>query len=179
MTSTVGGRAPRARPGRRSWQLLALVLLLSCGVVAMHSLGAGHSLGHVPGPTMVAGISHEVLAAVGEARPDQAATAHAVSGLIAAGTLTADHQVVDLEAWGCPQCAGNAAPLHEMTGGHDGLAMCLAVLCLLVWVLRRSRRISGILYRFGGAGRRAFTGLVRGPPSCRAPSLSELCICRT
>ncbi len=158
--------------------MLVLVVFLSCGVVAMHGLGAGHSLGHVPSLTMAAGVSHEGLATVGEGRPDQAAT-HSVSVFAAAGKLTADHQIVSRDAGGCPQCAANAPPLHDQTGGHDGLAMCLAVLYLLVWLVLRQRRISRIVSRFGKAGRRAFAGLVRGPPSRRTPSLSELCICRT
>ncbi len=179
MTSTVGGRVVRSWLGRRSWQLLVLVVLLSCGVVAMHGLGEGRSLGSVHGPTLAAGVSHEGLAAADETRPGRAAGGHAVVVFTAVGKLTADHQIVDGAASGCPQCAGGAAPLGEQTGGHDGMAMCLAVLYLLVWVVLSQCRISRIVSRCGGAGRRAFLGLVRGPPSRRAPSLSELCICRT
>ncbi|MEO6998286.1 MAG: hypothetical protein ABI112_09405 [Terracoccus sp.] len=185
MTGTERDQSLRSLPGRRSWPLLVLVVLLSCGVIAMHSLGAGHIglghfLGHDPGPAMAAGQPAEGRAPESAVGPSRAGTAaHAVPGSTA-GTLTTDHQIVTRSEWGCQECAVNAAPPLEQTGGHGGLAMCLAVLSLLVWVvLRRQRRPFRMVRTLGGAGRRAFTGLLRGPPSCRTPSLSKLCICRT
>lgn len=184
MTGTERDHSLRSRPGRRSWPLLVLVVLVSCGVIAMHSLGlghlgSGHSLGQDPGSTMTAGHPHEGGApesAVGSSRAG--AVAHAVWGS-AAGKLTTDLQIVTRSEGGCQECAADAAPPLDQSGGH-GLTMCLAVVSLLVWVvLRTQRRPFRMVRTLGGAGPRAFTGLIRGPPSCRTPSLSELCICRT
>lgn len=76
--------------------------------------------------------------------------------------------------------AVEAAHGPERTGGHSGLAMCLAVLSLLVFVVLRWRgravRTVPMLTRTLAA---ALAYLVRGPPPLRTPSLSELCICRT
>lgn len=159
-----------ARPGLRSGLLAVLVILLSCGVVAMHSLGAGHpgmghALGHDAGPAMSA---HPV----DDMEPNADSTNHELVGVPAASL---NHDVL-----GCSQCVVSAAPGPDQRGGHAGLAMCLAVLSLLVWVvLRRQRQPFRMVRSLGYAGRRAFSGLVRGPPSFRTPSLSELCICRT
>ncbi len=170
MASSEGNGLPHARTGLRSGLLAVLVVLLSCGVVAMHSLGAGHlgmmhPLGHDPGPTMSA---HPV----DDMEPNANPTSREFVGVPAAS--------VNHDGLGCPQCVVGAAPGPDQTGDHGGLAMCLAVLSLLVWVvLRRQRRPVRTMRRLGHAGRRAFSGLVWGPPGSRTPSLSELCICRT
>ncbi len=170
MASRQGNGLPHARPELRSGLLAVLVVLLSCGVVAMHSLGAGHlgmghTPGHDPGPSMSA---HPV----DDMEPNANTTNHEFVGVAASS--------VSHDALGCPQCVAGAAPGPDQTGGHGGVAMCLAVLSLLVWVvLRRQRQPFRMVRTLGGAGPRAFTGLLRGPPSCRTPSLSKLCICRT
>lgn len=159
-----------ARLGLRSGLLVVLVVMLSCGIVAMHSLGAGHlgmgqALGHDRGPTMSA---HPVA----DVEPNASTLDHEF------GTVTTAS--VSHGALGCLRCAAGASPGPDQAGGHDGMAMCLAVLSLLVWVvLRRQRRPFRMVRALGGDRPRAFAGLMRGPPSCGTPSLSELCICRT
>lgn len=155
-----------ARPGLRNGLLAVLIVLLSCGIIVMHSLGAGHpGMGHDLGPTISAHPAGEVV-------PNASR-----KGLEFGGVPDAS---VNHDALACPQCVMGAAPRPDQTGGHGGLAMCLAVLSLLVWVvLRRQRRPFRMVRTLGDASSRAIAGLVRGPPRRRTPSLSELCICRT
>lgn len=171
MTSAEGSRIPRARVSLRGWLLVGLVALVSCAVIAMHSLGAGHlgtgpAISHDSGSTASAGPVVEGVTPTGGTTDCDPGPAHAAS--------VAHHAQV------CQQCAVTAAPDPDHSGGHAGLSMCLAVLSLLVWVALRSRRQAlRTVHALARASRFPFTELVRGPPRRRAPSLSELCICRT
>lgn len=171
MTGREGQGSLRPVPRLQGGLLALLVVLLSCGVVAMHSLGSGHLAGmHTLstdlGTTLSA--SHPVDATAPTGR-----TTGRASGLAPETSVTYDGQ-------GCDPCAVGAAHGPAQPGDHSGLAMCLAVLSLLVVVVLRWRgravRTGPTLTRTSA---RAFTQLVRGPPRLRAPSLSELCICRT
>lgn len=171
MTSREGQGPLRPEPLLRGALLALLVLLLSCGVVAMHSLGSGHLAGiHTLsadlGPTMSA--AHTV-----EPAAPNGGTIDRASGSAPATSPTYDGQR-------CEPCGVEAAHSPDTTDGHSGLAMCLAVLSLLAWaVLRWRGRPFRTVPTLTRTSARAFTKLVRGPPRLRAPSLSELCICRT
>ncbi|MDQ2826590.1 MAG: hypothetical protein M3Y04_06495, partial [Actinomycetota bacterium] len=114
-----------ARPGLRSGLLVVLVALLSCGVVVMHSLGAGHSgmgqtPGHDLGPTM-------------SAQPVADMTSNANLEDHESGPAPAASMSYAVQ--GCETCAVEAAYGSDQTTDHGGMAMCLAVLSLLVWVV--------------------------------------------
>lgn len=141
----------------RAWQQLRAgpawlgLGVLIAAVVLMHSMGMGH------GGTV-------------EPQPKGHGT-HAVAGQATQG----------VEAQLPPSgCAGACVPeVRAIDETHAMTGLCLAVLTslLLLLLVRHAASRSMIIVRAMGAPRRV-TRSGRGPPLCRAPSLSQLGVLR-
>lgn len=177
--------------GVHRWLLGMVTLALAIGVVVMHSLGIGHH-GPALGHHGVASAQHDPASA----RPDSAIAQHATDhddvfttpgGAVASGH-SAGHGVAaqDLGRVASPEhvvaaAVGDGPVLAVPEVGHGSMAVCLAVLPLLLLLRRLGDR--AWFARAQSSARRHRHGLQASwlilPPGRAGPSLSELCILRT
>ena len=145
-------------------------MMLVAGVIAMHSLMAGHMPMARPGSTSAAMPQHSMVM-----------TAHApASGPTPIQRVAAGPAMVALGALAALSATGLTA--QPSTTSHGMVAMCLAVLPALVLLLalallRRCRR--QIMTPPGVVMIRQPVAIRGSPPRRTTPSLSQLCILRT
>ncbi|WP_404391403.1 hypothetical protein [Humibacillus xanthopallidus] len=178
--------------GVHRWLLGMVTLALAIGVVVMHSLGVGHhgpTLGHHDSAVSQHAVAQDTVAqdtvAHDAIAQDGVATmqAEAVTSGHSAGHGAAAH---DLDRVATPEpvmaaAVGSGPDIASTEVGHGSMAVCLAVLPLLLLLHRLGDR--AWFARAQSSARRHRHGLQTSwlslPPGRASPSLSELCILRT
>lgn len=195
------GSSPAQPRSRRSpaatgrWLFALGVFLVAVGVVAMHSLGAGHRVtagalssaagGHSthPAPVAVGAVSslsdpsHRSSPAVATSSMLMPMTAMTTSTTTTVATPTPTTAGPAAGCAGCDQVSGPAEAV-----GHGLMAACLAVLPVFLVLLRpRWRGWFASARRLGSRPRQAghATSWSLAALDPRRPSLAELCVLRT
>lgn len=168
-TDVTSGVLRRAVAGVRSGALPWLILVLSVGVIGMHSLGASH---HPPATAQTTTATHDMV------------SMSTMSSMSSESPVpsAAKRPVASVAGFGVSVTAVTQATVMADTvmAGHGLMVMCLAVLPLLGLLLRRSGDGWFRLSRDHIHVPRSSADDVRAePPPCAAVSLARLCILRT
>lgn len=176
--------APGARPALRARVLALVVQLLTIGVIAMHSLGTTHQM---PMPMPIPTVVPAAVLAAADITPahawDAPSSSPHPSGLMGMPPSWVTDAVVDSStsiALSTPH-TGSAASMagDAAIGGHGLMAMCLAVVPLLVLLLRRAPSGWFRLLEHRPVQPRSAVRQMRARwPAAADVSLSRLCVLR-
>ena len=154
----------------RTWTLALVVLLLAAGVIALHSLGTGHHGATTTGP-----LSHvDMRSAAAAPSPMTSQAGH--------GAMSEATGIRHADGSGCTGCSLSISEPPRNVAMLDGqglMAMCLAVISVLVLLLRPAWRGWFRPPQYLWNPSQTATGVHHYGPPAGSVSLSRLCVLRT